>query len=83
MGISQEWYRGMKEDEIPPFRELLQNSGTVLRQLAKVLDVRLQGLTTVELNPDTYDTPAWGYKQADINGARRMLRDIRNLVTLT
>jgi len=31
--------------------------------------------------PD-YDCPSWSHKQADVNGANRMLRKIINLITI-
>lgn len=47
----------------------------------EALDEVLAGLTE-ELGTPDYDLASWSHKQADVNGANRKLRTIRNLINI-
>jgi len=70
------WLKGLKgEEREKRIKEILsyQNAFNALKELL--------GDQYEESVPD-YDCPSWSHKQADVNGANRMLRKIINLITI-
>lgn len=75
-----DWTKNLQsEDEKKEFEELLLRSSVLTRRIKEVLALRLEALENVELSAKAYETAAWAYKQADINGARRELRYLVSL----
>ena len=70
------WLKGLKgEEREKRIKEILayRNAFNALKELL--------GDQYEESVPD-YDCPSWSHKQADVNGANRMLRKIINLITI-
>lgn len=77
------WTNHLKDpEEKKRFRSYIYNSRGLLDRLSDMLKEMEESLTQKELDQDTYDSPAWAAKQADINGSRRVLREIQKLITL-
>lgn len=69
-------------EEKKRFWSYLYNSRGLLDRLKDMLLEEEASLTQLEIDMETYDSPAWAAKQADINGSRRILRKILKLITL-
>lgn len=77
------WTAHLKDpEEKKRFRSYIYNSRGLLDRLSDIVKEMEEDLTQKELNMDTYDSPAWAAKQADINGSRRTIRAIQTLITL-
>ena len=73
------WLDGLKGKEREDLEYLLKNNRTMIFRLLEILDKYETEETKQETNQSDYDSPSWGYKQADRNGARRAYRKIKSL----
>lgn len=74
------WTAHLKtEEERNDFRKHLGllTGDAVLKRLKQILTQRLEQTTNEK---ESYDSPAWAYKQADINGRRTELKHILDLL---
>lgn len=77
------WTSDIKDlEEKTRLEQNLVRSKWLFDRQKAVLDKIEQDLDRGEMSPMRYDTPNWDYRQADINGYRRCLRDIKDLITL-
>jgi hypothetical protein len=77
------WTRHVKPEDKEQFEKSLRHNRWVLECLTGVLNQLEDETASVELNPKVYDTtPNWAYKQADLNGYRRCLKQIKRLINL-
>lgn len=68
--------------EADAFKNEVLGSRRVLKRLQELLKIEEDGLDQAELNTKIYDIPNWDYRQADMNGCRRMLRTINKIINL-
>lgn len=77
------WTSHLKtEEEKEAFRNEVLGSRRVLQRLEQLMKIEEDGLDQSELNTKIYDIPNWDYRQADMNGCRRMIRTVRKIVNL-
>lgn len=77
------WTHHLKDqDEKERFKKYVQNNRTILERLSAIANQWEDELKDKELDKDSYESPAWAYKQADNNGYRRCLRQLQLLLTL-
>lgn len=69
-------------DEKKRFKTYMFSSKGVLDRLLAIIATMETDLEDQELDKTAYDSPSWASKQADNNGYRRCLREIRKLLTL-
>ena len=67
-----------KED----FERYLKGSKTITNRVLDIIEEKERELTSSEVSSESYDSPNWSHRQADINGYRRCLNDFKNLFTL-
>lgn len=79
-GISIKWFVGMTEQEKEDFASLLR-SNLVLRRFKQLLLDLDRQQENQETNQADYDNSSWAYKQADRNGYRRAIKDLKELLT--
>ena len=60
----------------------LNRAKWVLDDLNKLVDSNLRGVESAELKVEAYDSPNWAYRQAEANGYKRALRDVKKLLTI-
>lgn len=70
------------EEEKVRFKQSVLGSKTVLNRLQTLLNEMKEDVDGLELNPKIYDIPNWDYRQADMNGYRRCLKQISKLINL-
>lgn len=76
------WTRGKSEEEKKLYVESLKRTKWVLDDLNKLIDSNLRGTEVAEGKVAAYDNPNWAFRQADANGYKRALRDIKTLTTI-
>lgn len=76
------WYKHLDDPEqISNFKHTVRSARAVLERQSELLNEMEADVTRQELNPTVYDKPNWDYRQADINGYRRCIKQIRHLNT--
>lgn len=77
------WTNHLKDpDEKERFRKYLYGSKTILERQTAIIDEMENELDQLETDKDQYNSPSWAALQADRNGYRRALRQIRKLNSL-
>jgi hypothetical protein len=75
------WTRHLKtEEEKTRFKNIYSGSKQVLERLSELLDQIENDDDELETNPKVYDIPNWPYRQADLNGHRRAIKQIKKLI---
>lgn len=81
-GLSVEWSKHLKtEAERKEFEASVRHDTLVLGRLVEILEEKLSALDREETTPSSYENPAWGYKQAHMNGNRYGLTQVLNLLS--
>ena len=70
------WLKGFSPDQYEDRRKEVATFKRAFNALIELLEKEGEDPT-----PD-YNNPSWAYKQADVNGANRKLREIIRLITL-
>lgn len=76
------WTKHLPEDQKEQFKKEVLGSKQVLKRLQALMSEMKEDVDNLELNPKSYDIPNWDYRQADINGYKRCLKQIQKLITL-
>lgn len=69
-------------DEKARFSQYIKGSKTVLERLSEIIVEFELRLEDQEIDTNSYDSPAWAYRQADNIGYRRALRQILKIINL-
>lgn len=78
------WTEHIKNPEVKAdFEKLLRNSTISLGRLREIAEKQLASLRSAEVKVAVYDNPNWAYKQADTNGACRVLQNFIDLLDFT
>lgn len=75
-----EWFAGLPKDKQEERKALVKSAAPTLKVLKNILEKRLDDLESKRVNPANYDSPAWAYMQADINGSMRELERVIELL---
>lgn len=70
------------EEEKKRFQSAVQGSKIVLNRLQALMNEMKDDAETIELNTKIYDIPNWDYRQADMNGYKRCLKQISKIINL-
>ena len=82
--LATEWTKHLKDPEAKAdFEKLLRNSTISLGRLREIVEEKLNALDRSEVKTEVYDSPNWAYKQADTNGARRVLMNLLAMLDFT
>ena len=77
------WTDHLKDpEEKERFKKHVLSSKAVLDRLQEIMNTIEADYDAAELNTKIYDLPNWDYRQADMNGGRRMKRTISRIITL-
>jgi hypothetical protein len=73
------WYSHIKDkEEVEEFQQRIILAKPVLERLNIIIEGKLATANANSTNQ--YDQAAWAYKQADLNGYNRAMRDIINYI---
>lgn len=77
------WTKATKsEDEKKDLINQVLGSKVTLGRLQELLDEMLSDADNIELSNKIYDLPNWEYRQADLNGYKRCLKQVSKLITI-
>lgn len=77
------WTDHLKDpEEKERFKKHVLSSKAVLERLQELIDRIDEDYKQTELNHKIYDLPNWDYRQADMNGGRRVIKTISKLINL-
>lgn len=77
------WTDHLKDpEEKERFKKHILSSKAVLERLQEIMNNIEDDYERTELNSKIYDLPNWDYRQADMNGGRRMKRTISRIINL-
>lgn len=77
------WTKACKTpEEKKDLQNQINGSKVTLRRLQELLDEMKGDVEQTELNTKLYDIPNWDYRQADMNGYKRCLKQVSKLITL-
>jgi hypothetical protein len=74
------WTRNLNPEDKERFKNAYAGSKTVLDRQVEILDQMESDVNDLEINPKAYDIPNWSHRQADLNGYRRALKQVKNLI---
>lgn len=78
--MKADWFHGVPKEKHDERRALVKSASPTLKLLKAILEKRLAELDTKRTNPVHYDSPAWAYMQADINGSMREIKQVIELL---
>lgn len=74
------WTKGLEPDSKKELELQFKASTIVRKRLKELLEDKWKVEDNKRLQSDSYDTPNWAFKQADIAGYHRALREIISLL---
>ncbi len=77
--IKTAWFKNKTAREKEEITYVLQNNVLLREALFSILDQMREAEERKEIQSNQYENPSWAYRQADINGAKRVLQDVRAL----
>ncbi len=82
MPLSSDWTAGKKGKDKEDIEYVLKNNQRPFKTLSEIVTRYEEEEARAEITTSQYDNPSWAYKQADRNGAMRVLKKIRSLITV-
>lgn len=79
--MKQSWTKGLDETRIKDIRGDFLSSLVTRKRLIEILEEKINSAEVTSYDKEGYNVPNWAYKQADLVGYKRALRDVINLVT--
>jgi hypothetical protein len=77
------WTKNCKsEEDKASLESSILGSKIALNRLRDLMKEDEDGINNREVSSKTYDLPNWEYRQADVNGYRRCLREYQKLLNL-
>lgn len=76
------WTKHLAEDQKERFKSQIIGARDVLERLEEILREEEAQLDRSEIDPNSFDTPNWDYKQAYKNGYRAGLAVMTKLIDL-
>lgn len=77
------WTDHLKDpEEKERFKKQVLGSKAVLDRLQVLLNRIDADYDSTELNTKIYDLPNWDYRQADMNGGRRVIKTVSKIINL-
>ena len=77
--IKTAWFKNKTAREKEEITYVLQNNVLLREALFSILDQMREAEERKEIQSNQYENPSWAYRQADINGAKRILQEVRAL----
>ena len=67
------------EEEKEEFKKYVENSSTLLDRLTEIIKNKINSAEATRLLEKDYSLTSWPFKQADLNGYLRALKEIKDL----
>lgn len=72
--------KGLNEKDKEEMKGLFIQSLRLRNQIIKTLEEKIKVIDTESVSKEGYESPSWAYKQADIVGYKRALKEIISLI---
>lgn len=79
--FSTKYFDKLSNDEQKLLRAEFASAKKVIDFLADIVQEEIRGLENQELSKDNYDSPAFPYLMADMNGSKRAYHKVLNLIS--
>lgn len=79
--MKQSWVKGLDETRTKDVRGDFLSSLVTRKRLIEILEEKINSAEITSFDREGYDVANWAYKQADLIGYKRALRDVINLIT--
>lgn len=79
--MKRSWVNGLDEAREKDVKGDYASSLIIRKRLAELLEEKINSAEVTSFDKEGYDLANWAYKQADLIGYKRALREIINLVT--
>ncbi len=80
--LSIDWFKDKNEKQKTEIDFVIRNNPVLVQSILDILSRYEEEENRSETSSADYDSPSWAYKQADRNGAKRMVRKIKNLFSI-
>lgn len=74
-----DWFKDVSAKDKEELLYVLQNNPILIQAFLKILDRMEKEEIRSEIQLTEYDSASWAYKQADRNGAKRIINKVRAL----
>jgi hypothetical protein len=72
--------KGLNEKDKEEMKGLFIQSLRLRNQIIKTLEEKIRVIDAESVSKEGYESPSWAYKQADIVGYKRALKEIISLI---
>lgn len=79
--LSVEWFRGIPDDKREAHEKSIRHATLALNALKEIVEEDLRAFLDQETGKDVYETPAWAYQQADLNGRKKYAKKLLQLLS--
>lgn len=74
------WTQVTDKQEEQDIRASFAGSLVLRKRLIKILEGKIEAYENASMSKDGYDCPNWAYKQADLQGYKRALKEVISLL---
>lgn len=74
-----DWTKGLEADHAKEVVSDFKGVPILKRRLRQILDERIEEARRLAISKSLYENPNWAYRQADLAGFERCLREIKSL----
>ncbi len=78
--MKQSWTKGLDDTRAKDVRGDYLSSLTTRKRLTELLEEKINVAEVASFDKEGYEVANWAYKQADLIGYKRALRDVINLI---
>ena len=71
------WSSHLPEEEREDFEKYVANSNSLLERLTEIINKKIEAVDRVIIDPKEFDKASWAFKQADLNGFKRALKELK------
>lgn len=74
------WTSGMNEEQKEELKSSFYASNEIRKRLKEILTMKYESARVEMRSKDTYESPNWAFKQADLCGYERALNEVISLI---
>jgi len=75
------WIKGLEGQELEEVKSAFFAGGHLRERLKELLESKIKENNKRRITKEGYESPSWGYEQADCNGYERALLEVISLIS--
>lgn len=79
--MKTQWTGGVNKDDKKEIELSFNGSGVLRKRLGVLIEAKIKAAEKDSYSKEGYDCPNWAYKQADLAGYKRSLKEIISLIS--